>query len=93
MSVVAIPDINDPDGSCDLLGSHVPPEARHVIERRPRARKNATGATWGVQTSWAEAAKRAHGLLAQTLPDELMDEIVASKADAEAFALPPVLFG
>ena len=31
MSVVAIPDINDPDGSCDLLGSHVPPEARHVL--------------------------------------------------------------
>ena len=93
MSVVAIPDINDPDGSCDLLGSHVPPEARHVIERRPRARKNATGATWGVQTSWAEAAKRAHGLLAQTLPDELIDEIVAWKADEEAFALPPVLAG
>jgi hypothetical protein len=49
-----------------------------------------------VQTSWAQAAIRAHGLLSQTLPDELVDEIVC-EAEAgltpTAFVLPTVLFG
>jgi hypothetical protein len=49
-----------------------------------------------VQTSWAQAAIRAHGLLSQTLPDELIDEIVR-EAEAgltpTAFVLPTFLFG
>jgi hypothetical protein len=49
-----------------------------------------------VRTSWAQAAIRVHGLLSQTLADELIDELIW-QAEAgftqTAFVVPPVLFG
>lgn len=44
--------------------------------------------------NWIAAATRAHALLTQSLPDELLDEISAGHAaDPTPFKLPAVLVG
>ena len=44
--------------------------------------------------AWAEAVSRAHAILTQTLPDELLDELATDgPAHHMPFRLPPILFG
>jgi hypothetical protein len=42
---------------------------------------------------WSEVASKAHAILSQSLPDELVDEAVRPGARHTSFRIPPVLFG
>jgi hypothetical protein len=42
---------------------------------------------------WSEVASRAHAILSQSLPDELLDAGGCAGAHRTPFRLPPVLFG
>jgi hypothetical protein len=47
-----------------------------------------------VARNWVAAAARAHAILSQTLPDDLLDTIGAGLVgDRTALSLPPVLAG
>lgn len=48
----------------------------------------------GAERSWVAVAARAHAILTQTLPDELLDDISTGHAsDRTPFRLPAVLAG